>query len=215
MKTHHAILPILVLLMASLSCSTYRVKKDMGSGKSFESLKSTGIIIRIAEGSMVSRDELNRNVAVHLASYTSKRELKVIHAGIQEIDQYKGAIDRLYQVSNENDYLPYKTRGMLTWFLNKHRETLREVLNSHELDSLIIYEIEGGYYPNMGFIGFNSVVALVDVNLSINYMDHNNVSFELEGFDPEAAKVSFLDRVTDRLLSLLVKMKILDRIPAK
>ncbi len=200
-------IPILTIL----SCRGYGIKEDMRIRRSLESIETAGLLLRLDENSLIPREKYEETLTRWLPTYEGQVTLKMFTGKINSLSGFNSYDDRFYQISEEKDFLKYKTLGMITTTVQRNREKLRAYMDEKGVDGIFIYEVDGGYYPQMGFMSFNTVLAFMDTNLDIRYMDHSRSYFEVRDFDGESARKHYLDRVSNRLFTQLARLNLIEQ----
>jgi hypothetical protein len=211
MKRLFLLIIIAVPLLSVLSCKGYGIKEDMRSRGSLKTIETAGLLLRLDKNSLIPREEYEDTLGRWLPSYDGRVTLKMFTKKIESLSGFTSYADRFYQISDEKDFLKYKTLGMITTTVQRNREELKAYMSEEGVDGIFIYEVDGGYYPQMGFMSFNTVLAFLDANLDIRYMDHSKSYFEVRDFDGESARKHYLDRVSNRLLTRLAKLNLIEQ----
>ena len=204
------ILPFFLVTLLFVYCSGYNVRTEISDSKSLKNFKKSGIIYRLNQGHMVSLEEMIGNLEYWLASYENKNELVLIKDISEDITSTGSDIHSFNQLSTKNKFLHYKSVGVITMYLRKYEESFKRLIEEHGLDSLLIYEVDGGFSSTMQFIDFSTVVLIVDSSLKITYLDHQNVMFDIDEWDPDVIRKHLTDKINDRLLRLLFDLNYLE-----
>lgn len=198
-----------LILGLSLSCSKYNVKTELAKNKILKGLKRSGIMYRFSHGSMINRNDMYANLEYSLASYVKINDFVIIKDADDKLWSMESDMDRFYQLSNQNKFLYYKSIGVITMYLRNNTDTLKKIIQDNGLDSLVIYEIDGGFSPIMQFIDFNSSVVILDADLQVCYLDYQKVSFDIDEWDPDLIKKHLMDKLNDRLNQIFFDYKYL------
>ena len=200
---------VLIIIFFSLSCSTYSVKSDFKDKSVLSKVKNTGIIFRISNGSKITKEELIRNFLYWLSVYEQKGNVTVIADAGNSLTVYNNPQQRFYQLSNEEEYLEYKSLGVVNLYLQNNQNELLNIISKNNLDSIIVYEVYSVISTAMHFFEYDSVLAIADANLNIGYLDHQTDHFESESSFLEELKNEALDKITGRLIENLRDINLL------
>ena len=194
---------ILTIIIFGLSCSTYSVKSDFKDKSVLSNVKNTGIIFRISNGSKITKEELIRNFYYWLSVYKKKGNITVISDASDSLTVFHNPQQRFYQLSNEGEYLEYKSLGAVNFYLQKNQNELLNIISKNNLDSIVVYEVYSVISTQMHFFEYDSVLAIADANLNIGYLDHQTDYFESESSFLDEMKSQAMDKITDRLIENL------------
>lgn len=189
-------------VLLSFSCSKYNVKTEVTKNRALKGFKKSGIMYRFSRGSMLDRDDLYVNLEYWLASYMKLNDFVIVKDVDEKLWSMESDMDRFYQLSNQNKFLYYKSIGVITMYLRNNDEAIKKIFQDNGLDSLVIYEIDGGFSPTMQFIDFNSSVIIVDAEMQVAYLDYQKVAFDIDEWDPDIIKKHLMDKLNDRLLQV-------------
>jgi hypothetical protein len=204
MKTPFA-LPLLIISLLIPSCTSYLIKENETISKS----KRPGIILRISRGSKISKEELIRNNLYWLSNFEKSENITLIAETSDSLGYFSYAQERFYQLSSKGKYLKYKSIGILNLYLQNNRTELLSIMSKNNLDSLIIFEIYNIISTEMQFLDYDSVVALVDSNLNIGYMDHSTDHVDSESSILFELKNQMMDKLNENLIASLQGLNIL------
>jgi hypothetical protein len=212
---------VLVIIFSISSCSGFDVKTDVDEKPGLSEIKKSGIIVRLANSSKITREEMEKNLSSWLREYELSENIVIIADTSEKINLYMQIDERFFQESIrhreksyfgifwDDDYLSYKSIGTVNSYLKKNEEELKKIITDKSLNGLIIYEIYNVISIGMQFMDFDSVVAVVDNNLNIVYMDHQTNGYEIAEQDSERAKKQMMDKISMRLVEDLQDIDIL------
>jgi hypothetical protein len=203
---------ILILFFSGLSCSSYSIKNDIKDNSIVSKIQNSGIIFRISNSSKITKEELNRNCSYWLSVYKKKGNVTVITDASDSITVFKDPQQRFYQLSNEDDYLKFKSLGVVNLYLQNNQNELLNIISKNNLDSIIIFEVYSVISTQMQFFEFDSVIAIADANLNIGYLDHQTDSFESSTSSINVLKNQTLDKINDRLIENLRDVNLLGKL---
>ncbi|MFH0975794.1 MAG: hypothetical protein V1874_08425 [Spirochaetota bacterium] len=198
-----------IIIFFILSCSSYSVKTDIKDNSSLKKIKNAGVIFRISKGSKITKQESTENLLYWLSVYEKKRNVKVIADAGDQLTYFQNPQQRFYQLSNENEYLSYKSMGVLNLYLQNNQNELLNIISKNNLDGIIIFEVFCVISTQMQFFEFESVVAVADSNLNIAYLDHQIDYFESQSSSLNDLKNQAMDKINDRLMERLHNMDFL------
>ncbi|MBN2038697.1 MAG: hypothetical protein JW864_01560 [Spirochaetes bacterium] len=187
------------------SCSTQLIRDTV----TLKGIKNTGIIIRISRGSKISKDDFIQNTLYWLSNYEKNENITVIRDASEDISYYKYTQERFYQLSNENEYLKYKSIGVVNLYLQNNRNELSRIMHRHNLDSLVIYEVYNIISTEMQFLDFDSVIAVVDPGLNIAYLDHFTDHYDSTSTLLDELKNQMMDKINTKLMQDLQYLNLL------
>ncbi len=225
MKKVHLIFFTLLLFSITLSCSEFSVKKDFQKHTEISELKKVAVVLRLSVGSKISKDEQDKNLATWLNMHESSKNISIITESSDSVSVYKTISERLFQSSikyrkesyfglfwNDN-YLKYKALGSLNNYIRKNENELKDIISRNNLDSLAIYEIYNIVSVGMQFMDFETVVAFIDKNLNIIYLDHQSDNYEISEQIFERAKHQLMDKISERLTEEFKQLELIGELP--
>ena len=118
--------------------------------------------------------------------------------------------ERFYQTSIEDDFLKYKSIGILRVYLRNNSPELKKIIKDNRLDSLIIYEVDSVYSSELQFLDFNSVMAIVDAELNILLLDHQIDLFDISYVTQDGMKHTLLDKISERAVEKFIDLGYLE-----
>ena len=189
---------ILLLCLAPvlISCSGFSVKKVVAKNDALPALKSSGVIIRVWKNSILSVSDIESNMRYWIDETQKNNSLPSMPSG--PFSYYTDS-DRFYQIS-EGNFLEYKSTGAVRVFFSDHREELSALMKDNNLDSLIFYEVDGFFSPELQSTDVKSTIVIADRNLNVLYMDYSSKGAELDEWDKDAIKKIVLDQVSRRFV---------------
>ncbi|MCL1911770.1 MAG: hypothetical protein FWG13_06165 [Leptospirales bacterium] len=188
------ILFLLCLSFIFISCSG--IKKVTAKNDALPELKSSGVIIRVWKNSMLSVSDIESNMRYWVDESQKNNSLPFMPSS--PLSYYTDS-DRFCQIS-EDSFLEYKSTGAVRVFLSDHREELSALMKDNNLDSLIFYETDGFFAPELQSSDIKSVIVIVDRNLNVLYMDYYSKDTKLDEWEREAIKKIVLDQVSLRFV---------------
>ena len=201
-----------VLLMTlALSCSEYHVDTILEKSDPIKQIKKAGLILRISKNSRISREEFNRNLTHWLASRKPRKNINILAELKNKVGEFVTEEDRFYQLSAKGDFLEYKAQGVVNMYLRENQAELKNLMKENGLDGFILYEVYGVVSTEMQFMDFDSVMVLVDTNLSVVYLDHQTDKFESNEYDYEKIKSFLLNKVSERFMYQMADLKFLEK----
>lgn len=203
---------IIIIISALSTCSSFNVNTDVDEKPGLSEIKKSGIVIRMANSSKITREEMEKNLSAWLKSYELSENLIIITDTTEKVNLYSEIDDRFFQESIkhrekgyfglfwDDDYLTYKSIGVVNNYLKKNEEELKKLIAEKSLNGLVFYEIYNIISIGMQFMDFYSVVAVADNNLNIVYMDHQTNGYEISEQDFERVKKQMMDKISLRLI---------------
>jgi hypothetical protein len=196
------IITAILLICGNLlqSCSTYSIKTDIENSSAVSKIKDAGIIFRVSKNSKIPGEELIKNFSYWMSVHKQNKNISIIANPDDSISGFKTPQDRFYQLSNENSYLKYKSIGVINLYLQNNQDALKKIILKNNLDSLIIFEVFTVISTELQFIEFESVIAVVDSELNIIYLDHQSDNFDSESSFMNDLKNQLADMINRRLI---------------
>lgn len=187
------VLPIFAATLL-LSCSSYRITNDIPIK---EKVNSAAVLIRLADTTKISHEEYISNFRVMEKGVGSSAKIIYLPRD-SEVFTYKATNERLYQEAANSQFLKYKTLGTIRVFSAANESLLKKYMTDQGVDTLIIYEIGGSYSSSLKAMKFDSVVAVMDRQLDVVYLDHQKAYIGDAEYDTDAVRTEFLDNLTSR-----------------
>ena len=191
-----SVLFLLCLVPVFVSCSGFSVKRVVAKNDALPALKSSGVIIRVWKNSVLLPPDIQSNMRYWFDETQKNNSLTFMPS---EPFLYHTDSDRFYQIS-EGSFLAHKSTGVVRTFLSDNREELSDLMKDNNLDSLIFYEVDGFFSPELQAADIKSVVLIVDRDLNILYMDCYSKDMELDEWDRDTIKKIILDWVSRRFV---------------
>ena len=210
MKKFRTIIVMFSLILFSASCSTYTVETEIKKGDKLSSLKKSGIIFRIPKNSFFDQKDYIKSLTFWLNGYTNKNQLGMITDISDPVVKVNLKSERFYQTSIEDDFLKYKSIGILRVYLRNNSPELKKIIKDNRLDSLIIYEVDSVYSSELQFLDFNSVMAIVDAELNILLLDHQIDLFDISYVTQDGMKHTLLDKISERAVEKFIDLGYLE-----
>ncbi len=210
MKKFRTIIVMFSLILFSASCSTYTVETEIKKGDKLSSLKKSGIIFRIPKNSFFDQKDYIQSLTFWLNGYTNKNQLGMITDISDPVVKVNLKSERFYQTSIEDDFLKYKSIGILRVYLRNNSPELKKIIKDNRLDSLIIYEVDSVYSSELQFLDFNSVMAIVDAELNILLLDHQIDLFDISYVTQDGMKHTLLDKISERAVEKFIDLGYLE-----
>lgn len=211
MKISYCRLLFMLIIFSMLSCSSYSIKTDIEESSILKKIKKTGVIFRIPNSSKITKEESIKNFISWLTIYQKNENIIIINDASDSLTYFNNPQQRFYQLSNENTYLKYKSIGVLNQYLQNNQNELLNIISKHNLDSITIFEVYSIISTQMQFFEFESVLAVVDSNLNLAYLDHQSDYFESESSILNELKNQMLDIINNRLVDHLYDMNLLGK----
>ncbi len=212
---------ITVIIFTLSGCSGFKVKTDIDEKPGLSEIKKSGIIVRLANSSKITRDELEKNMSAWLKEYELSENLIIVTDTSEKVNLFLQADDRFFQESIkhrekgyfglfwDDNYLTYKSIGVVNNYLKKNEEELKKIITDKSLNGLIIYEIYNIISIGMQFMDFDSVIVVADSNLNVVNMDHQTNGYEISEQDIARAKKQMMDKISERFIEDLQDLDIL------
>ncbi len=196
--------------MLASGCASYHVNREFFESSKLEKLKKSGIIVRIPRNNVMKMEDYSRDLQFWLKSCKMQNNLKLFTKSEGPIFYAANDLERFYQMSSDEDFLLYKSLGVIKQIVHENEAGLKGMMSREGLDSLIIYEIDGDFSTEMQYIDFNSLVTIVDADLEVLFLDHQATTANIDEFDPGRAKSILLDEVSKRLIQTLEDLDYLE-----
>lgn len=205
-----------LILLCFAACSLYNVKKEINNKDYLTSVDDVLIVLRIPHSSRVEYEKYISNFKIWKNGYQSEHKIIIYEKNqtdenseinfYETLTTYKDSSDRFYQESAGNDYLKYKTLGMIKSYGADNRENIQKLLNEYGVKNVLFYEISGAFSPNLKAMYFNSVMVLVDNKFNIEYLDHQDNTFSELDYHRDDVEKEFIDHISRRLYESLTDM---------
>ena len=197
----------MVLLLAAcvFSCA-YPVKKEINENEKLGGKGKVGTVVRISQKGRVSRDEIVTSISKVLPAYRHNRPVELVVDLSSGITEFMDDSDAFYQSTND-EFLKFKSIGVAKSFLRTHESELKDEMSKSGFDLLVIYEVYTVVSVEMQMMKFSTVMAVVDKNLDLVYLDHQSDTSETLSSDIVSMKAEVVNHITDRFVQ---KMENLD-----
>jgi hypothetical protein len=203
MKMHRGTV-ILVVLMA-VSCSGFTTRTEINKSGLVEKIKNAGIVLRVQRSGSITLDDYTKNLTFWLSASTSVRKLAMVQNPTDGMSAFTADDDRFFQVAEGDDYLKFKSLGVVNNYLRINEGDLKKAIEQGGYDGLVLYEVYGVISTEMQFISFDTVMVITDKNLNVLYLDHQTNTFESNEMDRDRMKRHLLDKVSNRLIGTMEK----------
>ncbi|HOD15084.1 MAG TPA: hypothetical protein PK307_13815 [Spirochaetota bacterium] len=196
-------------LLLMVSCSRYHVKNEIKNGSALSKFKNSGIVYRIPQSSPISINRMASSLSQWLGSYQRINALPILDTKDKNIILSKNEFDLFLQMTEDDDFLYYKSLGILNKYLKDNAETLKKLITDNSLDSLIIYEVDPALSAEMQYNDFSSMLIIVNQDLNVEYMDRQYDDYETNEYDKELMQNHLLDEINSRFIDMMFKLKYL------
>ncbi|MBN2158145.1 MAG: hypothetical protein JW807_02030 [Spirochaetes bacterium] len=197
----------LLVLLFTVSCSKYHVKKEIRNNKAISQLKNSGIIFRVTHNTPIPLSLFNKNLTQWLEPYKKLKTLKILDNISNNLNTAKGESERFAQFAPDKDFQFYQSVGIIKGYLDKNREELDKLKAEYGLDSFIVYEVDGAMSAELQFADFNSMICIVNNNYQIIYLDRQADKYDAFEIDKHILREDLLDQISNRFLELMFKFK--------
>jgi hypothetical protein len=197
------ILYTLVLCVFFGSCATYSVKSELDERASLKEAKKLGVIVRVPHKNRISRDDILSSLSRSLNGYEQTVKIEIIPDLSPGCIEFTDDEERFYQVSSDQEFLKYKSIGILRTYLRDNGDEIRKAIEKNSLDGIVIYEMYGIISIEMQMMHFDSVVIVVDKNLNQGYLDHQNNSYNSIENDYNALRSEILTHMATRFVEAM------------
>ena len=188
-----------VLVSFVVSCSTYPVNKEINEGAKLKGAGKVGTIVRISQKGRVARDEIVTAISKTLPAYRHKRPVELAVDLPSGITEFMNDSDSFYQASSD-EFLRYKSIGVAKSFIRAHESDLKEEMEKGGYDLLVIYEVYTVASVEMQMFKFSTVLAVVDKNLDLVYLDHQTDTRETMSSDLASVKAEIVNHLSARFI---------------
>ncbi|HEY1405820.1 MAG TPA: hypothetical protein VF857_04345 [Spirochaetota bacterium] len=190
----------LVLIMTISGCSTYSVKTEVDTHSSLKEAKKLGVIVRVPLKSRITRDEILTSLSHLLNGYDNIAKIDIIPDLSAQLIEFSDDEDRFYQPSSDQEFLKYKSIGILRTYLRTNADEIKKIMEKNALDGIIIYEVYGLVSVEMQLLSFDSVIAITDKNADIVYLDHQNNDYQSAESDYDSQRAEVLNHISNRFI---------------
>lgn len=187
-----------LLFTFTVACSGVNIKKDFSDNDALTELKNSGVIVRIWKNNPIKPKEVETDLAYWLAGY--RRYNSLTSLPLSELNAYSSTETRFYQSDAERSFLQEKSLGVIKFYLSQNRQTLIRLMADYKLDSLIFYEVDGYFSGEFMYIAFESLIAVINKDGELLYMDHASVGESTDDWDIDVVRRTLLNRMSGRFL---------------
>ena len=191
---------IALLSLLVVSCSTYTVKKEVDDHSTLKDAKRLGVVLRVPQKSRLSREEILTSLSRMLNGYQHLTEVVIIPDLTPQMVEFADNEDRFFQPSSDSDFLKYKSMGILRTYLRTNSDEIKKAIEKNSLDGIVIYEVYGVVSVEMQLLRFDSVVAMVDKDLNLIYLDHQDNTFNSQQYDFNSLRSEMLNHISMRFM---------------
>ena len=203
----HAVVALSCAVALIVSCARYQVTKEIKNGSALSKCKKSGVIFRLPAHPHIS-NKLHRESLSHwLDGYRRVNGLVILDNMSKNLTTIKDEFDRFNQRTEDDDYLYYKSMGIITQYLNQNRQELEKIMSDSGLDSFIIYEVDCGISAEMQYTDFRSMIVITDSSLRVVYLDHQWNEYDTNEYSPKLMRNRLLDDINGRFIDLMLKLK--------
>ena len=188
-----------VLVSFAVSCSTYHVKDEISESAKLKGAGKAGVIVRVSQKGRVARDEIVTAISKTLPAYRHKRPVELVVDLPSGLTEFMNDSDSFYQ-SSSDEFLRYKSIGVAKSFIRAHEEELKDEMGKSGCDLLVIYEVYTVASVEMQMFKFSTVIAVVDKNLDLVYLDHQTDTRETMSSDLTSIKAEIVNHLSGRFI---------------
>jgi hypothetical protein len=192
------------LVTCAVSCATYPVKKEVNEDAKLKGAGKVGVIVRISQKGRVARDEIVTSISKTLPGYRHKRAVELSADIPSSITEFMNDSDSFYQSTSADGFLRYKSIGVVKSFVRAHETELKDEMTKNTLDLLVIYEVYTVTSVEMQMMKFSSVLAIVDKNLDLVYLDHQSTTRETDSSDIVSIKNEVVTHLSGRFIEKMM-----------
>ncbi len=202
---------VIFISFSLVSCSSYSTKVDLEKGSALRQVKKAGIILRISRNSKINGKEYQENLSNWLAAAKPVKSVTLITDCSEKVTRFSTEDERFYQLSDSGKFLKFKSTGVVNLYLRSNEEELKKLITDRGLDGLAIYEVYSIVSHEMQYLEFESVLCVVDKQLSVIYTDRQSDTFDSSEMSLDKMKIHILDKISDRLIRTLGGLNFLKR----
>lgn len=188
-----------VLVSFVVSCATYPVKDEICESAKLKGAGKVGTIVRISQKGRVARDEIVTSISKTLPAYRHKRPVELAVDLPTGITEFMNESDAFYQSSND-EFLRYKSIGVAKSFIRAHESDLKDEMEKSGYDLLVIYEVYTVASVEMQMFKFSTVMAVIDKNLDLVYLDHQTATRETINSDLASIRGEIVNHLSERFI---------------
>ena len=105
-----------------------------------------------------------------------------------------------FDQSSNDEFLRYKSIGVTKSFIRAHESDLKEEMEKSGYDLLVFYEVYTVASVEMQMFKFSTVIAVVDKNLDLVYLDHQTDTRETMSTDLASVKAELVNHLSERFI---------------
>jgi hypothetical protein len=199
-------------LLVMVSCSRYHVKNEIKESSVLSKFKNSGIMFRLPQSSPISISRMGTSLTQWMVSYKRINSLPLLDVKDKAVIYSKSEFDMFLQMTEDDDFLYYKSLGILNKYLKDNQETLKKLIADNGLDSLIIYEVDPALSAEMQYNEFSSMIIIVNQDLKVVYMDRQYDDYDTNEYDRILMQNHLLDEINSRFIDMMFKLKYLKNI---
>jgi len=196
---------IAIILIVFVSCSSYGVKKEINKSSQIKKLEKVGIIIRTPKASMLTNAEVMLSIQKWSGAYKEKKELIYLAQKdmSEEIYLYDTTLGPFAQLDESKSFMKFKTVGVINMFLRTHSEELKKIMEAKGLDSILIFEVDGFYSPELQWTAVYSMTVVANDELDILFLDRQSKSKDVNEMIGDRVKAIVLNDIGGRFVAML------------
>lgn len=199
---------LIMMLLLPVSCSRFNIKTEISTDNSLSTLKHSGLIVRKWKSGIIRTAEVEANMNFWMAGCRLNNSIvSLLSTGEGSFDSLDG---RFYQTDINGTFLALKSEGIIKLYLAKNKDKLIKIMQEQNLDNLIFYEVDDYFSPELMYIDFDSLIAVVNKNLELLYLDHSSFGEDAGDWDVNAIKKLLLDRISNRFLASMKKLNYIE-----
>jgi hypothetical protein len=198
----------ILLLLLLTSCTTTGIEKVVNEDVNLENENKIVIVLRISTLGKMQPEEYAESIKIWFSGYQTEKEVIVI-ADSENLNYFSSSNSRFYQVSSNNNFLKFKSIGIIKTTISENRTEIQQIMNSNNANYLIFYEIGGTYSTSLKAMKYSTIVTVIDNDEKIVYLDNQEIYDGNSNFDRDSMKNEFVDAVTQRLYTTLIELKII------
>ena len=206
-------LSLILIACFSIACSSkYSIKTVVREGSALSKFKTRGVLFRIPDNNYIALERFYTSLDAWIKSSHISGSIVSLPSVAGQIAYFKSESERFYQFSNEDEsFLKYKSLGMISLWCRDNNAELTRLFAENKLDCLVIYEIESALSIEMQYIDFDSIIAIVDRDFNVSFLDYQKNGFEIRDIDSDLAEKHLLDKISERFLEKMEDLKYLKR----
>lgn len=187
-----------------VSCGSFNVKQDQSDSAKIVGVKKVGIVIRSMKSTNLDNKDYQKNLSSWINGYKEKKSIVIIETSNNKVISYNDDTNRFYQISENNKFQEYKSLGSMKLYVKENETEFRSIIESNQLDALLIYEVQGLTFLEMQFMDIESSICMIDKDLQIVFRDHQDNRYNFDAISEFDANKILLDRASARLIERLI-----------